>query len=126
METIEKLLPFAKKGGITICVENLPCRKEHSFSNIYELKKLIQEFRDPNVKACFDTGHSHYTGESIYECITVFGENLATLHVHDTVKGDDRHLIPFQGEIDWEKFIKGLNDVKYKENFYGIYTITYL
>lgn len=114
VKTINKLLPYAKKAGVIICVENMPFKKGHSFSDIGELKKLIRTINDENVKACFDTGHGNCTQEDIYDCITTLGEDLETLHVHDDIACQDRHLIPFQGVIDWGKFIKGLKEIEYK------------
>ena len=114
-ETIEKLLPTAKKSNVILCVENMPfAHKGHSFSEIGELKRLINSFNDPNVKACFDTGHSHVTGENVYECIKTLGQDIAALHVHDTKYGKDIHMIPFTGQIDWLGFIRGLKEVGYQ------------
>ena len=114
VKTVGRLLPYAKQSGIMICVENLPVKKGHSFSSIQELKKLIRTINDGNVKACFDTGHNYCTGEDVYESIMLLGEDLEALHVHDAMCGQDRHLIPFHGEIEWDKFIKGLNDIRYQ------------
>jgi sugar phosphate isomerase/epimerase len=36
------------------------------------------------------------------------------MHVHDDRYGQDRHLIPFQGETDWDAFIGGLRDISYR------------
>lgn len=113
LKTIDCLLPYAKKANITICVENMPHSKVHSFSNINELKRLIRTVNDNNVKACFDTGHCQFTQEDIYECIVTLCDDLEALHVHDTFCAQDRHLVPFQGEIDWSKFIKGLKEIKF-------------
>ena len=111
LKTIYKLLPYATEFDIVICVENLPHKKSHSFSNIGEIKRLVRTVDSAFVKSCFDTGHSHCTQEDIYDCIKTLGSDLETLHVHDTMCGQDRHLIPFQGEVDWSKFIKGLKEI---------------
>lgn len=113
LNTISNLLPYAKRFGIIICLENLPHKKSHSFSDINELKKVIRTVDSKFVKACLDTGHSHCTGEDIYECIKTLDSDLEALHVHDASCGQDRHLIPFQGEVDWSKFIQGLKEIRF-------------
>ena len=117
-ETIERLLPTAKAENIIICLENMPFgNKAHSFTNIVETKKLIQTFACENVKACFDTGHSHVTKESPYDCVKMLGRDLECLHVHDAKRGHDVHMLPLQGEVDWEGFLRGLNEIGYQGCF---------
>ena len=113
-KTIERLLPYAQKYGIILCVENMPFVKTHSFSNIGEIKRLVRTFDNANIKACLDTGHLNYTQENIYETILALGDDLEALHVHDDVHRQDRHLIPFQGQIDWNGFVKGLKEIGFK------------
>ena len=114
VKTIERLLPYAQKYGIILCLENMPFVKTHSFSNIEEIKKLVRAFDHANVKACLDTGHLNFTQENIYESILTLGADLETLHVHDDIHRQDRHLIPFQGEIDWNGFVKGLKEIGFQ------------
>jgi sugar phosphate isomerase/epimerase len=43
------------------------------------------------------------------------GDDLKVLHVHDNYGGaDDRHYYPYRGNVDWEGFYKGLNEIKYQ------------
>ncbi|MBQ4270180.1 MAG: sugar phosphate isomerase/epimerase [Clostridia bacterium] len=118
VETIERLLPSAKEKDVIICLENMPfANKAHSFSNIGEVKKVIETFSCANVKVCFDTGHSHVSGEDPYECIKTLGDDLAALHVHDTKYGQDMHMLPLQGVVDWDGFLRGLNEIGYQGCF---------
>ena len=114
LQVIEKILPFAKQTDTLICLENMPFGKGHSFSEIAEIKRVLQTVNDEYLRACFDTGHNNCSQEDVYECIVTLGEHLETLHVHDDRHGQDRHLIPYQGETDWDGFIRGLRDVSYK------------
>lgn len=107
------LLPYAKTANVTLCLENMPFRKPSAFSDIQELKDILMAINSPFVKACLDTGHLVAMGDSMYESICILGEDLAALHVHDDVSGQDRHLLPFQGQNDWQGFIKGLRDIRF-------------
>lgn len=111
---LRELLPYAKEKGVILCLENMPFAEGIAFSKPEELKRVIDEINDPFVKICLDTGHHNSIKADLYETILLFGKDLEALHVHDDRYGQDRHLIPFQGFIDWDKFIKGLRDISFK------------
>ena len=111
---LESLAPVARKNGVTVCFENMPFPKNTSFSFVKHIKKLLAQVNDPYIKACLDTGHFNVEKGDIYEAICLLGEHLEALHVHDDRYGQDRHLLPFQGEIDWDGFVRGLKEISYK------------
>lgn len=110
---IKKLLPYASKYGVTICIENLPFYIE--YSNVNSTLKMIKEINSPNVKMCLDTGHYNCVDKSvdIYTTILNIGENLKVLHVHDNDGSGDQHLLPGKGSINWDDFFKALKDIKF-------------
>ena len=113
-DLMELILPHAEKYGVTICLENLPFRYV-DMSRVKEVKKLIKQIGSKNLAACLDTGHTNVIQENIYESILTFGEDLKTLHVHDNFGfSGDRHYPPFKGNVDWDVFVKGLNEIGYK------------
>ena len=114
VQLLRSLQPYAEKYGVTVCLENMPFLKEFAFSSIAELKAVIREVNSPFIKICLDTGHLNTSKEDMYEALLLLGEDLSALHVHDDRFGQDRHLIPFQGEVDWDKFIKGLRDISFQ------------
>ena len=111
---LESLAPVAKECGVTVCFENMPFPMQSSYSFIKNVKKLLKTVDSEYIKACLDTGHFNVEKGDIYEAICLLGDHLSTLHIHDDRYGQDRHLIPFQGEIDWDGFVKGLRDIAYQ------------
>ena len=111
---LETLAPVAKENGVTVCFENMPFQKTTVFSKVKQVKKLLSMVNHPYIKACLDTGHFNAEKGDLYESICLLGDDLSTLHVHDDRYGQDRHLIPFQGELDWDAFTRGLRDIKYQ------------
>ena len=113
-DLMELILPHAEKYGVIICLENLPFRYV-DMSRVVEVKKLIKQIGSKNLAACLDTGHCNVINENVYDSIITFGEDLKTLHVHDNFGfSGDRHYPPFKGTIDWDGFVKGLNEIGYK------------
>ena len=108
------LAPVAREHGVTVCLENMPFPKWSAFSYVKNIKKLLTEIGDEHINACLDTGHFNAEKGDIYDAITLLGDDLAALHIHDDRNGQDRHLLPFQGDIDWDGFIRGLKDIGYK------------
>ena len=75
------------------------------------MKKVLDGVNDEYIKSCLDTGHFNAVGKDIYSAIKLLGDHLSTLHVHDDRHGQDRHLWPYQGEVDWDGFARGLQAI---------------
>lgn len=112
LQVVESTLPIAKEHNVVICLENLPFQY-YSLASTSAVKELVRLIDDKNVKICFDTGHSNCMKEDIYETVKLIGDDLACLHIHDDKNRQDRHMIPFFGDIDWEGFTKGLKEISF-------------
>ena len=110
---LETLAPVARENEVTVCFENMPFLKQTCFSRIKNVKKLLSIINDEHIKACLDVGHFNSEKGDICEAICLLGAHLSALHVHDDRYGQDRHLIPFQGETDWNGFIRGLKEISF-------------
>ena len=111
---LKQLAPFAREHGITVCLENVAAPNGTILSYIESVKKVLDGVDDEYIKACLDTGHFNAVGKDIYCAIKLLGKHLAVLHVHDDRYGQDRHLWPFQGEIDWDGFTQGLKEIQFQ------------
>jgi len=69
-------------------------------------ERLLHFIRYTNLdlKICFDTGHAHMA-EGVQSAFQKLKDHIASTHVHDNNKMKDEHLLPFEGQIDWEKTI---------------------
>lgn len=116
---LKQLVPFARAHGVTVCLENVAAPKGTILSYIESVKKVLDGVGDEYVKACLDTGHFNAVGKDIYSAIKLLDNHLAALHVHDDRYGQDRHLWPFQGEVDWDGFTRGLKEI----GFHGVISL---
>ena len=96
-----------REGGI-ICVENLPpvCVGK----DIEEVRKLVSA--DERLRVCFDTNYL-LPGDGA-EFIRAFADKLVTLHVSDYDFINERHWLPGEGKVDWQKIYNALIEVGYK------------
>lgn len=129
IDMYSKLIPAAKKHGVTICLENMWSRNEKGdpidagCSTVEEtcfyIDKLNEIAGEKVFGYCLDVGHANMLSRDIYEFITVLGDRLVTLHLHDNNVHDDLHLAPFMNmgfykTMNWDLVCKGLKDVGYK------------
>ena len=97
--SIEHLNIFAKERGAQILLENIPSElsaPEHILSFLHYTRL--------DLKVCFDTGHAHMAG-GVQPAFRTLRERIAVVHLHDNHGEKDEHLLPYEGEIDWEQTI---------------------
>ena len=91
-QSLKKLGAFAEENGVTI-----------------EILELISVH--PNLRVCFDT--NHLLGENLEDFIKNVGNKIVTTHVSDYDFIDERHWLPLEGKVDWQKVISSLKEVGY-------------
>lgn len=111
---VKALLPYLKEYDVILCMENMPFRGNGGTS-VETVKKIVETIHDERCKICLDTGHANLFKNDIYADVKLIGKDLEALHVHDNGGGwEDRHYIPYQGNVKWEEFYKALNEIGYK------------
>ena len=104
VQRFKRLMEVAKASDIIIAYENQRC-----LSNI---ALALEQFE--NARFCWDTGHEGcFT--SGWEYMPLFGDKLATVHIHDNfgVKDSDDHLLPYDGTLDFGKVTKYIAKANY-------------
>lgn len=100
-ERIARLVQKADEYGVYVAFENL--RKTANLACALEYNE--------HGKFCLDVGHQYcYTGGKQF--LPMFGDRLVALHIHDNMKtiGEDMHLLPFDGAIDYSILMRQLKD----------------
>jgi len=129
-----ELIPFAKDCGVKIAAENAwawdsatdracfaICATKESFCYV------IDSVDDDFMVACLDIGHAEMMGDDVSaeELIKALGKKLAALHIHDNDRWHDSHQIPFSMNIDFNRVVKALKEIKY-EGYFTLEAIQYL
>lgn len=131
LDIYRKLIPAAKKHGVTICLENLytlyvGTYHEGSCTDAEEacwyIDRLNEEAGENVFGFCLDVGHANMMGKNIYQYITTLGKRLTTVHIHDNTGTCDAHMIPYTQKslkgngaaVDWDGFLKALKEIGYK------------
>ncbi len=76
-----------------------------------DLIKLIDKFNNRYVCCCWDFGHGAVQlGNKCDNGITKLGNRIRCTHVHDNAYDHDSHLVPFFGQIDWNKNMNAIKN----------------
>lgn len=115
VEFFHRLLPHAKKHGLTICFENT-CSSKTRFVTPEETLSIVKEVNDENMRMCIDTGHCvHMNTWTAGETVRQAGKYVRAFHVHDSMGPvRDDHLMPFLGRTDWNDFYNALVEIDYE------------
>lgn len=104
------LVNYAEKKGVTVSFENL--------RRVGNLAYLADRYENRDiVRFCYDTGHEY--GYTYYvSFMDIFRERLACTHIHDNFgkffcEEPDLHLLPFDGDCDFEKVLRSLDKYSY-------------
>ena len=124
IERYSRLIPEAKKHGVTICLENMinmnngkaysSCCAEadEACKYIDELNRIAGE---KLFGFCLDTGHLMLANNELRETMRTLGDRLCTFHVHDNNGISDQHLAPYLGIVNWDRFVQGLADINFDQ-----------
>ena len=100
--SLEKALVF-KPENIRMAIENLP-----TAAGSWICENLLEEFGNDRVGFCYDSSHENMSGKP-FHLLSKFYHRLTTTHLSDNHGGSDEHLVPGDGNIDWQKMRDYLN-----------------
>lgn len=116
----KSFIPYCEKFGIHIAVENLFNRDTKrkritgKLGSPAELNSIVEKINSPWVVACVDIGHAALTGYEPEDFIKGMNPNiLKALHVQDNDYIDDRHILPYTGQLNWEAIMSSLKKADY-------------
>ncbi len=118
LRAFQKFVAEAETARVGIAAENLCGRESRMGTERFgavpgQLLWLASSLDAENVGVCWDTGHARLQGLDQYRAIKALGKHLVTTHIHDSDGVADRHLLPFDGDIDWQGVMRALREIDY-------------
>ena len=109
----DELVSYAKEKCVTLAFENL-----RLLGNLTCLMDRYEKM--DNVKFCFDCGHEHCYTKTV-SMLDIFTNKVCCTHIHDNFSREledrvgnyDLHLLPFDGNYDYEKMMRKLDKYGY-------------
>jgi sugar phosphate isomerase/epimerase len=102
---IRQITERAEQRGVNVALENL--------KNIENLGNVFDHINSSRLGFCFDSGHQNYCYKNT-DLLSMYGDKLMALHLHDNDESADQHRLPFDGNINWNVVMKKLTDINYK------------
>ena len=109
MNSIKELAGYAVDNGVKLALEN---GQKQDYDQVVE--SCLVEFSADPVGFCYDSGHENVRG-TCFNWLEKFGHRLLTVHLHDNL-GSDTHMLPYEGNIDWDRFRKIFHGLDYSGN----------
>ena len=109
IRSVERLARYASERGVRIALEN-------SWGQAYAVMlERVMASADPQaVGFCYDSGHENVNRAGFPELLE-HGPRLLTVHLHDNC-GEDTHVLPYEGDIDWALLMELLRGLGYSGN----------
>jgi sugar phosphate isomerase/epimerase len=108
-----ELASIAGDIGIRLAWENLPHRgAPRPFHDMSELRATIDDMPG-HVGLCLDTTHALISGHDPLGQLNIAVDRLFSLHLHDSDGVGDSHWVPGRGIIDWQPFIRRLDELEF-------------
>ena len=119
IEWFSALSERASESNVSIAIENLFDFWDNPgyCTDAQTILDLIEGVDQDNVYACLDTGHAWIAENDPSDFAKMLGSRLKVLHVHDNLGGEDQHVAPFVGTINWPKFMEILKEIDYSGVF---------
>ena len=103
LKRVGKIVDAAEQKNIKLAFENITAT-EH-------LDAVFERFSSPYVGFCYDSGHENCNHPDC-DCLTLYGDRLFALHIHDNYGDGDCHMLPFDGTIDWPAKMQKIKQCK--------------
>ena len=96
---LRKLIEFAERKEVCIALENT--------CFLQPLKYLFNNIDSDYLGFCYDSGHENFSKPYV-DWLSMYGNRLTAMHLHDNFGGNDAHLLPFDGGINWTRVLESL------------------
>lgn len=101
---LQDIADYAESLGVRIGFENTKVQGYQEY--------VLSKIHNKNVGICFDIGHCHAHFKDRFN-FDLFKDKIFAVHIHDNNGEFDEHLIPFDGNIDYEYYFKKLKECNY-------------
>lgn len=102
---------YAGEKNIKLAVEPEPDLVIHGLK---ETLQLLEEVNSPYLGVNLDIGHAYITDNDLNKVINELQDSLIYTHLEDISGKVHQHLLPGEGDINFEELIKSLEDIEYE------------
>lgn len=109
-----ELLDYVGSNDITLLIEPAHQAETTLILTVEQGLQMIDEIGSDRLGILLDTGHCHVNGEDIPQVIASLKDTPFHIHIDDNFGDSDAHLIPGQGNIDFDLLATALRQIDYQ------------
>jgi len=110
VQQLGDLMPQAEATGCRVAVEPEPGMFVGSSD---DGARLLREVGSPHLAINLDVGHAFLTDPDVPQTIRELGTAIAHTHLEGMPRGEHRHLVPGEGDLDLGAVLAALGDTHY-------------
>jgi sugar phosphate isomerase/epimerase len=113
LDSLHEILDYAEPAGVDVGIEFEP---ELLVESTDEVLELIEEVDRDSLGVNLDIGHAAVYGEEPAESVRRCAGHITGIHLEDIaggIRGKHYHLIPGEGDLDFERVFEALEEVGY-------------
>ena len=122
IDSLGKMSEVAREAGVILVLEPLTHIETTAVENLDNLLEVLDGVGSPNLAAMLDTGHINVTAHLLgkdadtyfREHVEKLGSRLQHMHIDDNVGDNDSHLLPGEGNFDFQAAYQSLKTARYK------------
>jgi len=118
-ESLWEISEFASRHQIRIAIEPADRYETDLINNCAEALAFTDKLNLQNLGVLLDTGHEYVAGAAVSESVRNLGDKLFHIHVDDNNGKRDQHLVPGEGNFDFQSFFTTLLETNY-DGFLGV------
>lgn len=103
LDRVKRLVDHAERKHVNLAFENL--------HYLQHLDYILKNFNSDRVGFCYDSGHENWNHPTA-NCLSKYGDKLMALHLDDNFGNADTHLLPFDGNVNWERLKQDLTQCR--------------
>ena len=110
--SFEEIAEDCARTGVSIAVENLFSAPIERILEVFGT--LFDRHPAEVVGLCYDSGHAELSDPGEFKLLEAYGHRLICTHLHDNRSIKDDHLLPGDGNLDWDRLLKLIAESSYK------------
>lgn len=115
-DAMAEVIAHAQAAGVRIGIEYEPGLL---IENCAELVSFLDKVDSPWLGANLDIGHSHVAQEDVATVVSTLGDKIFHVHLEDIQGRKHFHLIPGQGDLDFDTILSSLA----RQSYAGFVTV---
>ena len=113
IDMLRRVTKYAE--NTTVCLENMP-GTDGIIRTGEDMARMLSDVGNDDLMVCLDMGHLICQSGKASDFFAMVGDRVKTTHIHDSIKGEDLHLLPGTGQGDWNDFKETIKKYNYTGN----------